>query len=373
MNGMSQSSVRVGLISTSWWADAMYMPALQNHPHCHVTAVSGRNRERLDAFADRWSIGQRFTDPFALIKSGLCDAIIVATANDSHHPFTMAALAEGLHVLCEKPIGLDYGEASEMAQAARQARVITSVPFTYRFMPTARYIKKLLDEDYIGRPYHLNMRYYTGYGREAGYKWRFDNRIAGSGNIGDIGSHFLYLAEWYFGEIASLSCQLSYLVDRGSVAPDGEPFERGDDGAIITLQFASGAQGAIHVSSLAYEDTPFGQTHHMEFHGSGGSLYHLNDWDTVQQVSGAQVGEGMIKPLDVPAHIWGNVRRDTVHNTYRDVFRQELLMIGEFIDGIRANQPVEPNIHDGARIQRLIDACVLSHREGRRVAIGSIR
>ena len=100
-------------------------------------------------------------------------------------------------------------------------------------------------------------------------------------------------------------------------------YERADDGASILLQFKNGAQGVIVASAALYEDSPFGQTHHKEFHGSEGTLYTLNDWDKVQEVRGARVGEGMPKPLPIPDEIWGNARRDSVHNTYRDVFRQQ--------------------------------------------------
>ena len=77
----------------------------------------------------------------------------------------------------------------------------TLVPFTYSFMPTARYLKELIDGGYLGAPYHLNMRYYTGFARDGDYLWRFDRKIAGSGIIGDLGSHFLYIAEWLYGDI----------------------------------------------------------------------------------------------------------------------------------------------------------------------------
>src|SRR5690606_12680816 len=122
-----------------------------------------------------------------------------------------------------------------------------------------------------------------------------------------------------------------YHVERPTRNSNGCPYEVGEDSAIMTLEFENGATGVIHVTAVCYEDTPFGQTHHMECHGSAGTLYAFTDWDTVQEVKGAKVGEGMIHDLPIPEHIWGKSRRDTVHNTYRDLFRKENFMIGDFI------------------------------------------
>ena len=215
----------------------MYLPALTNHPNCQVVAVCGRNPERAQAFADTWSIPNVFTDYQTMIDKADLDAVVVATGNDTHHPITMAALAKGLHVLCEKPLALDVEQAQEMADLAAEKGVKTLVPFTYRFMPTNRYIEELIEDGFIGRPYHMAMRYYAGYGRESGYLWRFDKSKAGSGIIGDLGTHFLYLAMWYFGKITAVTCQTNSIVDRGDVDPDGNLYEQLEDTATMMLQF----------------------------------------------------------------------------------------------------------------------------------------
>ena len=142
---------------------------------------------------------------------------------------------------------------------------------------------------------------------------------------------------------------------------------------MLTLEFSNGAYGMIHCTALCYEDTPFGQTHHMEFHGADGTLYSYTDWDKIQQVKGARVGEGMIRELPIPEHIWGNARRDTVHNTYRDMFRSEDFMIRAFINGILNDTELTPNFRDGARTQRLLSAAVLSHETEARVEVKSIK
>ena len=366
---MTTDFVSIGMVGTSWWADAMHLPAVASHPNAKTTAICGRNHENARKLAVTWDIPHVYTNYNDMIESGNINAIIISTPNDTHYPITMKALEHGLHVLCEKPIALNYADAQRMANKAREKGVKHLVPFTYSFMPTARYLKELMDGDYIGKPYHLNMRYYTGYARDGQYMWRFNVEQAGSGIIGDLGSHFLYLAEWFYGPIKRLFCQLGYVMERSQTDHDGKPYTVGDDMSIVTLEFAKVAYGVIHVTALCYEDTPFGQTHHMEFHGSGGTLYSYTDWDMVQQVKGARVGEGMPKELTIPDHIWGSSRRDTVHNTYRDMFRKEDFMIRQFISAIINDEELRPNLDDGARIQRLIDAAVMSHKTGQRIDV----
>jgi Predicted dehydrogenases and related proteins len=52
--------VRVGILGTSWWADAMYLPALKNHPKASIEAVAGRNPETTRAFASWWEIRKNY-------------------------------------------------------------------------------------------------------------------------------------------------------------------------------------------------------------------------------------------------------------------------------------------------------------------------
>ncbi len=354
---------RVGIIGTSWWADAMYLPALRNLDGVDVVAALGRDAGRAQTFADRWEIGAWFTDADAFFDTPM-DAVIVASANDSHHPLTMHALARGLDVLCEKPLGLTVDEAHEMQAAAVAAHAVTLVPFTYRYMPVNQWLKRLIDDGYLGDPYHLGLRYFTGFARDGEYAWRFDRSEAGSGVIGDIGSHFLYLARWFFGEVESVSCVSRSFVPRDE-RPDGRQYERGEDSAVMTLGFESGAYATVQTSAVCWEGTAFGQTHEFDAHGTNGTLYATCDWEARQDVRGVKAGDrGPAAELTIPDDIWAGVRRDTVHNTYRDVFRGGGAMIGDFIRGVQTHQPCEPSFAEGLRIQQLCDAAVKSAAVG---------
>ena len=143
----------------------------------------------------------------------------------------------------------------------------------------------------------------------------------------------------------------------------------GDDVASLMLTFKNGAHGVIQASALAYEETPFGQTHHMEFHGSEGTLYHFIDWDKTQRVSGSRQGEGPVRSLEVPKSYWQGIRRDTVHNTYRDIFRKQNTMSREFVSAIAEDRRLRPNFSDGAYIQLLVESAIESHESGKRIKL----
>ena len=241
---MSDSVVNVGVVGTSWWSDAMYLPALQNHPQARVVAVVGRDSERTQAFAERWGIPTSYLDYEAMLDTEPLDAVLILSPNSQHHPMALKAIEHGLHVLCEKPLGMNYAEAKQMTDAAFKAGVQTMVPFTYRFMPALRYIKSLVEAGYLGQLYHLNMRYYSGYARDGQYMWRFDLDESDAGVAGDLGTHWLYLAYWLFGEIKAVTALLASNVKRAP-RPNGESYRAGDDTAIMLLEFESGAQGGL--------------------------------------------------------------------------------------------------------------------------------
>lgn len=349
----------------------MFVPALHAHPGAELVAICGRDPARTRAFADANDISQVFTDVIDMYASGEIDAVVISTVNKTHHPMTMAALDHGIHVLCEKPLAMSPAEADEMAERATETGLVCMVPFTYRYMPTSQYVKRLLDDGYVGTPYLLNLRYYTGFARDGEYAWRFDLDEAGAGVLGDIGSHWIDMARWLLGEITAVTCTLTHLVERGP-RPDGAPYVAADDGANILVEFANGAHGVIVVSAVCWEDSSFGQTHEFDVHGSHGTVYAVNDWNTVQTVRGAQAGDPIVE-LPIPDDVWGDVRREIVHDTYRDVFRTTDVLARGWVAAIAdGRNHVEPSFDDGAAVQRIVAACQLSATEQRRVQVGEI-
>ena len=362
---------RVAVFGTSWWADAMYLPVLARRNEVTLSAVCGRNPERTAAVAEQWGFARAYTDAELLFSEQQLDVVIIATPNVTHHPLATAALEHGAAVLCEKPLALNYREAIDLQRRAEQANAVTLVPFTYRYMPTARLVHQLVAEGYLGDPYHLNLRYYSGWARDGDYSWRFNVDEAGTGILGDLGSHFLYLARWYFGEITEVSAMLGWLVPN-RMRPDGTSYNQADDFAQINLAFANGAFGSVTASGMAHEPSEFQQRHEMEFHGSEGTLRHRIDWRGHQVVTGSRVGDEGEQELAIPANLLGDAPVSDVTATYRHVFRQQGRMIGDFLDAAASGSPLRPDFADGAAVQAVIDAAWRSHHERRVVTVAEV-
>lgn len=338
----------------------MYLPALADHPLGRITAICGRNPDRTTEVAASWHVDQVYTDWEQMIDDRDIDAVIVASPNETHYDITLAALGANLPVLCEKPIGMNASQARQMADAAARAGVTTMVPFTYRFMPTNQYVKRLIDDGFVGQPYQLSMRYFTGYARDGDYAWRFDEARAGSGILGDLGSHWVDMARWMLGEVTSISAQRDHFVPR-QARPDASDYVQVEDSAVILARFESGASAVLQMSAVCWEGTPFGQIHELDLHGSSGTLHAVNDWDTVQEVRGLRAGErGPAPPLTIPDDVWKGAPRSPVHDTYRHVFRRTEAMTRGWVTAVAEGRHVQPDIATGARVQMLIDAAVES-------------
>ena len=364
--------VRVGIVGTSWWSDTMYLPSLAGSRKAIITSCCGRNKERAHNLAKLWDIPKVYTDWKTMLNEEPLDALIISTPNDSHCPITLAALEKGLHVLCEKPLALDYGEAQSMAQAAKKHNAITMVPFTYSFLPMTQTIKRLLNEGYLGSPYHLNFRYNANYGRSPEYSWRFDRKHAGSGSLGDIGSHFIYLSVWFFGAVTHVSADLCTFVERPDIDPLGQHYVSADDFSIIVLTFSNGAKGVIQASTVAHEPTPWGQTHYFDLHGSKGTLRGWTDWEKTYKLVGAKAEERQFEEIKISELIQEGQQPTDIQKMYKETFRKRGKMTGEFIEAVASGNNCRPDFFDGAEIQRILDAAFLSSQEGRKVEMKEI-
>ena len=357
-------TLRVGIAGTSWWTEAMYLPALAHHEVARVVGLCGRRRGPADDVAARFGIEHVFDSAEQMIASGEIDALIIATPNDVHAPIAHAALDASLAVLCDKPLAMNAADARALAARAAAGNLTTMVPFTYRYMPTSQLVHRLLTEGAIGEPRHLNARYYAGYAHDGTYGWRWDRAIAGSGVIGDLGSHWLDLSRWLLGEVVAVSAHTTTFVPKGP-RPSGESYDATEDHAVLHTRHTSGAISTLEVSAVGAQGSSFGQKHALEVHGTEGSIEADNDWDRLQEVR--LLGRGDTGPHRVvqwPADLIAGLRMDRVNDTYHDVFRTTDTMTRAWASAAADRRPCQPDFSVGARVQELVDAALASDATG---------
>src|SRR4051794_30688564 len=107
-----------------------------------VVAVATRSGD--PHIADRLGAGRAVPTLDDLL--GDVDVVHLCTPNQLHEPQALAALAAGVHVVCEKPLSVDTASARRMAQAAQETGLVAAVPFVYRFYGSVREMRaRVLD------------------------------------------------------------------------------------------------------------------------------------------------------------------------------------------------------------------------------------
>jgi predicted dehydrogenase len=344
----------VALIGTGGIALANHLPGISRCPDAAVTALCDANPAVVEEASRASGITRTWTDPLALIRESGVDAVVVATPNRFHHPITMAAIAAGMHVLCEKPIAMTLAQALEMAAAADAAGVRHMTAFTYRFVPAMRFMHRLVRDGFVGAPWHFRAQRFQDWG-DRNLAWRQVKKLAATGELGDMLSHRIDFAHYLVGPITRLVARLRRFIDvRG-----GQPSDL-DDWVSILADFESGATGVFESTKLATGRSEGGRSPDVcEVNGSEGTLvYQLTKPNEVQL--GRKGSTTSLETVPVPEEFL------KVPGSPRDVRTGDPVMTFrwdqnfEFIDAILNNRPVTPSFADGARCQAVMSAALES-------------
>jgi predicted dehydrogenase len=281
-----------------------------------------------------------------LVALPAVQAVSICSPNVAHYAQSMAALAAGKHVQCEKPIAMTLAEARSMVAAARQAGVVTGVNFRYRWIPAAQFVTDLVRSGALGHIYHGIFTYVNGSMADptVPVAWRSLRAQAGSGVLGDLGSHMIDLAASWFGEADRVRGSLVTFTperptrDGGSIAVDT------DDAASFTVDYASGAVGHFLVSRCA---AGRGNFQRVELYGSqGGVTYEFDRWDRGSHMVSVCLGANQARvggyaSIEVsPTHLLGTPDG----------------ALNEWLAAMQEGRPAVPSFEEGLRCQEIIAA-----------------
>ncbi|MEP6842631.1 MAG: Gfo/Idh/MocA family oxidoreductase [Pseudolysinimonas sp.] len=214
-----------------------HLAMIRAHPDVEVVAVVDSVGYLLDVLSKYTGL-KTFGDLGDAMKAVDLDAVIIATPTRLHAPMVRAALQNGVHVFCEKPLTLSAAESIELAEFAEDRGLVTQVGYHNRFVGAFREVKRLLDAGAIGRVTHVQAEAYGPVVlKSKGSTWR-SQRTEGGGCLYDYAAHPLDLLSWYFGPPRGVG---------GTVL--GSVFsENTEDEVFGTLFYDGGLSGQISVN-----------------------------------------------------------------------------------------------------------------------------
>src|SRR6478752_791219 len=322
-----------------------------------LVGIAGRNAEAVGEAAKRYGYAYATSDWRDLVADDSIGLFDNGGPNSLHAEPTIAAAESGKHVICEKPLGRDAEESFENWRrvAATDAKHLCA--FNYRFVPAVRPAGEMIEAGELGEIRHFRGRYLQDWGDDPTLDtWRFDPDRAGSGALGDLGTHVIDLARYLIGELSSVAGIVKTFVSGRKV----------DDAIEAAVEFESGAVGTIESTRLALGRRNAFQ---WEINGSSGSLYFdMERMNELQVFKNGSRTRGFTTVLvSEPEHpFWEHWWPPGHIIGWGDTFVNELWHFLRAVKGETDVAPMGATFEDGYRAAEVCDAIVRSGQSGNR-------
>jgi predicted dehydrogenase len=213
-----------------------FADAMTAVPDGEIVAVASRSFDRADAFGERFGVRGRYGDYESLAADDDVDVVYVATPQSRHEVDTLAFLAAGKHVLCEKPFALNAAQGRRMVGAARERGLFLMEAMWSRYLPAYRALVDVLGEGRIGQPVLVEADF--GFRRPFDPSHRLFDLALGGGALLDLGIYPVQLCMLVLGR-----------PDR--VVADGVLAETGVDEQVAAVLHHTGGLGVVKAAIRA--------------------------------------------------------------------------------------------------------------------------
>lgn len=310
-----------------------------------------------------------------LVASPDIDVVDICSPNHLHMEMALAAIAQGKHVYCEKPLALNAQDARTMLDAAKRAGVKTLVGFNYMKNPTAKLAKQIIERGEIGEIIHFYGTHNEDYMADPNtpMHWHCIKDKAGLGALGDLSAHIINMAQYLAGDITRVCGDLKTVI---ATRPSSQgSAERGivenEDQAHALVRFAHGATGIIETSRVAC-GRKMGLSYVVT--GTKGAISFTQERMAELKLflqDDPVSRQGFRTLLAGPAHPeYGAFCQGAGHGIgFND---QKTIEVRDLIDGIAADAPMWPDFEEGWKVSRILDAIALSYQESRWVQVTDI-
>ncbi len=257
---MPKGKVRIGIAGLGRLGKR-HAANLASLPNVRLAAACSLVDEELEWARSELALEALYTSYEEMVASGQIDAAFIVSSSAVHAKQSILALEKGLHVFCEKPIGVNVEECRAVERAVESRPGLVYLPgFVRRFDPSFAYAKRLVDEGAIGTPFLVRSQT-VDLDEYAAFQVKF---VPTSGGIFlDMNIHDIDLARWFLGdEVESV-----HAMGGSFVHPEFEAVHDADN-TVALARFRTGKMAVLSVSRTAFH----GHDTHTEVTGSKGTL-----------------------------------------------------------------------------------------------------
>ncbi len=239
---MASSATLRGLFCGAGHFARIQLDAWRAVPGARIIALYNRTLERARPLQSEFGIEAVADDFSALLESVRPDFVDICTAAETHMPLVRAAAERGVPVLCQKPLAPRVAEAELLVAACETHRVRLMANDNWRWQGWYRELKRLIAAGAIGAPRHARfvLRPGDGWGEEP-YPLQPFFREMERFVLLEVGGHYFDTMRFLFGDIAALHC----VTRRRNLRI------RGEDAALVTLEFAGGITAVFDADRTA--------------------------------------------------------------------------------------------------------------------------
>jgi predicted dehydrogenase len=342
-------------------------------PDCRLELLCDRPAERAKEMAAQFGFTRSTDDWRALVDDPKVDLVSITTPNALHHNIALAAMARGKHVYCEKPMAVTLDQAREMAAAAKASGVKTLVGYNYIKNPAFTHAQRLIAEGRIGRIVHVRGWVDEDYQADPDLPWTWRARLseAGLGALGDLGCHIVSMVCGLAGPIESLIAD-TQIVHETRPLPDGSgrAAVENEDIANAVVRFASGAQGSLSASRLAW-----GRKNCLawEVYGTEGMITfcqeRMNELRLYEN-RGPNAEQGFRTILSGPDHPPFD-RFCPAAGHQLGFLDLKTIELSDLLRAIATDTPAHPSFDDALAYEVVIHAIAESGRSGQRISLAA--
>ena len=241
INARANQPRRVAVVGAGFFSQ-FHLEGWAQLPDAQVVGLCDPDTSKSALLAERFDIAPTFTDVAQMLDATQPDLVDVVTPPSSHAAVLATVLARALPAICQKPFGVNYTQAVALTERARLAGVPLVVHENFRFMPWFREAKRLIDAGQLGALHGVSFRLRPGDGQ--GPRAYLDRqpyfqtmpRLL----VVETAIHFIDTFRFLMGEVQAVYARLRQL----------NPVIQGEDAALITFEFASGAAGLLDANRL---------------------------------------------------------------------------------------------------------------------------